>query len=125
MIIIKWGQIKLTIKWGQMKLTICWQRWAGPGYKLKTNQFHLTPLIKPLILFLFRRTMYTIEPGPFTLGCHPQTPSQEVREIVVVAGETTNGGLLLTFRLLGDITVLAIPGPRSPLSADNLWQLNC
>jgi hypothetical protein len=69
--------------------------------------------------------MYTIEPGPFTLSCHPQTTSHEVREIDVVAGVSRNDGITLTFRLVGDITGLAIPGPRSPRRADNLWQHTC
>ena len=69
--------------------------------------------------------MYTIEPGPFTLTCHPQTTSQEVREIDVVPGEAKNDGITLTFRLVGDITGLAIPGLCSPRTADNLWQHTC
>jgi len=69
--------------------------------------------------------MYTIEPGPFTLTCHPQTASPEVREIDVVPGQADNDGITLTFRLVGDITGLAIPGPRSPGTADNLWQHTC
>ncbi len=69
--------------------------------------------------------MYTIDPGPFKLTCHPQTTSQEVREIDVVPGEAKNDGITLTFRLLGDITGLALPGPHSSRSADNLWHHTC
>ncbi|MDT8281967.1 MAG: hypothetical protein RQ982_04055, partial [Gammaproteobacteria bacterium] len=69
--------------------------------------------------------MYTIEPDPFRLSCHPQTTSQEVREIDVVPGVANNDGITLTFRLLGDIPGLAIPGPRSPRRADNLWLHTC
>jgi hypothetical protein len=69
--------------------------------------------------------MYTIDPGPFTLTRHPQTTSQEVREIDVVPGEAKNDGITLTFRLVSDITGLAIPDPHSPRRADNLWQHTC
>jgi hypothetical protein len=69
--------------------------------------------------------MYTIDPGPFTLTCHPQTTSQELREIDVAVAEAKNDGITLTFSMVGDITGLAIPGPRSPRRADNLWQHTC
>ncbi len=66
--------------------------------------------------------MYTIEPGPFTLTCHPQTTSREVREIDVIPGVARNDGIMLTFRLVGDVTGLAIPGQRLPGRAVKLWQ---
>jgi hypothetical protein len=69
--------------------------------------------------------MYTIESGSFTLTCHPQTPSQSVRQIDVVAEETKNGGLMLTFVLAGDISALSIPESRPPRRADLLWQHTC
>jgi hypothetical protein len=69
--------------------------------------------------------MYTIESGSFTLTCHPQTPSQSVRQIDVVAEETKNGGLMLAFVLAGDISALSIPESRPPRRADLLWQHTC
>jgi len=70
--------------------------------------------------------MHTIDSGPFRLTSHPQTPSRSVHEIdVVVEEEANNGGLLLTYRLAGDIPGLSIPEPRSPRRADYLWQHTC
>ena len=70
--------------------------------------------------------MYSIaDSGPFTLTCHPQTPSQAVRKIDVVVGEAKSGSLMLTFCLVGDISGLTIPESRSPRRADNLWRHTC
>jgi hypothetical protein len=69
--------------------------------------------------------MYTIDSGPFTLTCHPQTPSQAIRKIDVVVGETKSGGLMLSFCLVGDISGLSIPESRSPRRADHLWRHTC
>ena len=70
--------------------------------------------------------MYSIaDSGPFTLTCHPQTPSQAIREIDVVVGEAKSGSLMLTFCLVGDISGLTIPESRSPRRADNLWRHTC
>jgi len=69
--------------------------------------------------------MYTIDSGPFTLTCHPQTPSQSIREIDVVVEETKIGSLMLTFCLAGDISGLSIPESRSPRRADHLWRHTC
>ncbi len=69
--------------------------------------------------------MYTIDSGPFTLTCHPQIPSQAIREIDVVVGEAKSGGLMLSFCLVGDISGLSIPESRSPRRADHLWRHTC
>jgi len=69
--------------------------------------------------------MYTIDSGPFTLTCHPQSPSQSIREIDVVAGESKTGSLMLTFSLVGDVSGLRIPESRSPRRAEHLWQHTC
>ena len=69
--------------------------------------------------------MYTIDSGPFTLTCHPQTPSQAIREIDVMVEEAKSGSLLLTFCLVGDISALTIPESRSPRRVDNLWRHTC
>ncbi len=70
--------------------------------------------------------MYSIaDSGPFTLACHPQTPSQAIREIDVVVGEAKSGSLMLTFRLVGDVSGLSIPEPRSPRRVDHLWRHTC
>jgi hypothetical protein len=62
---------------------------------------------------------------PLTLACHPQTPSQAIRDIDVVVGEATSGGLTLTFDLAGDIAGLRIPEPRSSRRAGALWRHTC
>ena len=69
--------------------------------------------------------MYTIDSGPFTLTCHPQTPSQAIREIDVVVREAKSGSLMLTFCLAGDISGLNIPESRSPRRTDHLWRHTC
>ena len=69
--------------------------------------------------------MYTIDSGPFTLTCHPQSPSQAIREIDVVVGEAKSGSLMLTFCLVGDISGLSIPESRSPRRVDHLWRHTC
>ena len=70
--------------------------------------------------------MYAVADSvPFTLACHPQTPSQAIREIDVVVGEATNGSLMLTFSLMGNISSLSIPESRSSRRADRLWQHTC
>lgn len=69
--------------------------------------------------------MHTIDSGSFNLTCHPQTPSQSIREIDVVVEEAKTGSLMLTFCLVGDISGLRIPESRSPRRADHLWQHTC
>jgi hypothetical protein len=69
--------------------------------------------------------MYTTDSGSFILTCHPQTPSLSIREIDVVVEEAKSGSLMLTFRLVGDISGLSIPESRSPRSADHLWRHTC
>lgn len=69
--------------------------------------------------------MYTIDSGPFTLACHPQTQSQSIREIDVVLEEAKSGSLMLTFCLVGDISGLSIPASRSPRRTDRLWRHTC
>lgn len=69
-------------------------------------------------------SMYAVaDSTPITLACHPQTPSQIIREINVVV--EASGSLMLTFRLMGDISSLNIPEARAPQSADDLWRHTC
>jgi hypothetical protein len=69
--------------------------------------------------------MYTIDSGPFTLACHPQTPSQAICEIDVTVRAANNGSLMLSFCLPGDIPALTIPESGSPRRADDLWRHTC
>jgi hypothetical protein len=81
--------------------------------------------IIPPKLYIQNNTMVTIDSGLFTLACHPQTSSQAISEIDVKVGEAKNGGLMLSFCLLGDVSGLLIPESRSPRRADHLWQHTC
>jgi hypothetical protein len=69
--------------------------------------------------------MSSIDSGPFTLTCHPQSPSQAIREIYVKVDETKSGSLNLTFCLVGDISGLRLPESCSPRRAEHLWQHTC
>ena len=69
--------------------------------------------------------MHTIDSESLTLTCHPQTPSQSIREIDVAVQEAKSGSLMLTFCLAGDISGLSIPASRSPRRTDRLWRHTC
>ena len=69
--------------------------------------------------------MDTLDSGSLTLTCHPQTPSRSIREIDVVVREAKSGSLMLSFSLVGELSALRIPEPRSPRRADRLWQHTC
>lgn len=69
--------------------------------------------------------MSSIDSEPFTLTCHPQSPSQAISAIYVKLEESKTGSLMLTFSLLGDISALRIPESRSPQRAEDLWQHTC
>jgi hypothetical protein len=69
--------------------------------------------------------MHTIDSGPYTLACHPQTPTQAIRKIDVKVEETNSGSLMLSFCLVGDISALNIPESRSPRRMDHLWRHTC
>ena len=60
-----------------------------------------------------------------TLTCHPQTPSQAIRSIDVVAGGAASGILSLAFVLDGDLSGLRIPESRSSRRAGDLWRHTC
>jgi hypothetical protein len=67
----------------------------------------------------------TTDPVTLSLACHPQTPSQAIRGIVVVVGQAGNGSLTLAFVLEGDLSRLRIPEPRSTRRTGGLWQHTC
>jgi hypothetical protein len=62
---------------------------------------------------------------PITLACHPETPSEAIRGIDVLAGVTPGDTLTLAFALEGDLSSLRIPEPRSSRRADGLWRHTC
>ena len=69
--------------------------------------------------------MVTIDSGPFTLTCHPETPAQSIREIDVVVKKANSGSLMLTYRLAGDVSALSIPETRSPRRAGQTPSASC
>jgi hypothetical protein len=58
------------------------------------------------------------------LSPHPTSPPVPVREIGISA-RREGDALLLHYRLLGDLDSLALPEPRLPVRADNLWRHTC
>lgn len=42
-----------------------------------------------------------------------------------VVGNEATGGLLLSYRISGDLSALNIPSPVTPAAADGLWQHTC
>ena len=60
-----------------------------------------------------------------TLQCHPETPSEAVRDIGVRISRTRDGILALSYRLAGDLARVRIPPPRPAVPADRLWQHTC
>ena len=62
---------------------------------------------------------------PLTLLCHPATPAPMVRLIEAQAAISTDGSLVLRYRLWGDIARLRLPETPSPERSDSLWQHSC
>ena len=64
-------------------------------------------------------------PVPATLGCHPQTPSQAIQGIDVMADLAASGIISLAFALKGDLSGLRIPDARPSRRAGGLWRHTC
>lgn len=62
--------------------------------------------------------------APYSLSCHPNTPSQAIHEIDVVV-EAASDNLMLTFCLVGNVSSLTIPESRPSRKVDHLWQHTC
>mgnify|MGYP001765748420 CR=1 FL=1 len=60
-----------------------------------------------------------------TLHPHPTTSCPAVRTITVALEAMADGGIVLRYRIVGDIGQLRIPAPRPPGPADGLWQHTC
>ena len=56
---------------------------------------------------------------------HPATPCAAVRALTVAAERPAAALLTLRYRIEGDLEVLRIPEPRSPVRAEGLWQHTC
>tara|TARA_R110000782_G_scaffold167129_7_gene259246 strand:+ start:6715 stop:7269 length:555 start_codon:yes stop_codon:yes gene_type:complete len=59
------------------------------------------------------------------LICHPDTPSDAVREIIVSGDRGPAGFITLRYHLVGDVTRLHIPAPAKAGRADGLWSTTC
>jgi hypothetical protein len=66
------------------------------------------------------------------LHCHPATPcglalqaSVSLAQAGAVVGQEASAGLLLCWRLSGDVAALRLPAPTTPGPADGLWQHTC
>lgn len=62
---------------------------------------------------------------PLPLHCHPATPAPLVQTLEARVAFGTDGKLLLTYRLCGDIARLRIPDPQDAERTDCLWQHSC
>ncbi len=72
-------------------------------------------------------TMATTTPAPQTvrLQAFPDSSAALVRSLTVELGWTAEQELSLTYRLEGELDAIALPPPRAPGFADNLWQHTC
>lgn len=61
---------------------------------------------------------------PVSLLCHPDTPSAAVRAIEVHVARDA-AGIVLRFRLEGDLSRLRLPPAAPPGRADRLWEHTC
>ncbi|WP_439115372.1 DOMON-like domain-containing protein [Hydrogenophaga sp.] len=66
------------------------------------------------------------------LLCHPATPCAHDLQITAsmalagaVVGSAATGGLLLSYRISGNVSALKIPLRATPGAADGLWQHTC
>lgn len=60
-----------------------------------------------------------------TLTCHPRTPTDAVRGIVVRLCRRPGGNLAVTYSLDGDLARVRVPAPCPPRIASRLWQHTC
>ncbi len=57
---------------------------------------------------------------------HPASPCDAIRRVAVTVGpEASAGGMLISFRIEGDICRLRLPEAGSALRIDGLWQHTC
>lgn len=64
-------------------------------------------------------------PANRALTPHPEHPAPAVAGISVIVAAHGNGGLQLTYRLEGDLAVLSLPTPATPVEPDRLWAHTC
>jgi hypothetical protein len=62
---------------------------------------------------------------PLTLLCHPATPAPVVRTIEAQAVLRPDGGLIVAYRLWGDMARLLVPQAQAPERKDLLWEHTC
>jgi hypothetical protein len=64
-------------------------------------------------------------PEPQNLLCHPHSPATMVRAVAATAARTSDGGLVFSYQVSGDIVRLRIPEPQESGRSDGLWQHTC
>lgn len=62
---------------------------------------------------------------PLILLCHPATPAPVVRAIEASASMRADGGLILAYRVWGDMAHLLIPMTGARERTDLLWEHTC
>lgn len=62
---------------------------------------------------------------PLTLLCHPATPAPVVRAMEASASMRADGGLIIAFRVWGDMARLLIPMMGASERTDLLWEHTC
>lgn len=60
-----------------------------------------------------------------SLACHSQTPCACVREIGVAVRVESPRGLVMRYRIHGDIARLRLPTAQAPALPDRLWAYTC
>jgi len=70
------------------------------------------------------RRMPTTE-SPLILHCHPATPAPVVRTIEAQIGWKTDGALVITYCLWGDMARLLVAPQQLPERSDFLWEHTC
>jgi hypothetical protein len=82
------------------------------------------------------RCRYTVRPIPpqppmvpapvlADLVCHPQAADTRVRAVTASVTRQTDGGLILSYRLEGELAGLRIPDAATPLPPERLWAHTC
>ncbi|MCB2014055.1 MAG: DOMON-like domain-containing protein [Sphingobium sp.] len=60
-----------------------------------------------------------------SLVCHPDTPGDAVREIIVSGTRGQGGFITIRYHVVGDISRIKIPAAADSIRTDNLWETTC
>ena len=62
---------------------------------------------------------------PLALSCHPDSPSQAVREVVAEMVQSRPDLMTLWYTVYGEVAELIIPAPAEPRRTAGLWDSTC